>query len=240
MKEENAMPSRPMHKPKISASIICANWMQLEKDLKALEEHGVEYIHYDVMDGVFVEDYGLGVAMINEIRRHTRLQPDYHLMVEEPHRVLRNLTPEKEAILSIHCEASRNLHRDLVTIRKLGFRVGLVLNPATTLETIEYVMGEADVVTVMTVNPGSKGQKLIPPMLKKIEALRRLRQERSLTFQISADGNMDAQNIGMMVAAGVDIIVGGSSGLFVPGRPLGESLDQMRRLIEEGLALKRE
>ncbi|MGH2538762.1 MAG: ribulose-phosphate 3-epimerase [Candidatus Promineifilaceae bacterium] len=221
----------------ISASIMCANWMRLEDDLRALEAAGVNAIHYDVMDGFFVEDYCLGTEIINEIRANTCLPADYHLMVEEPIRILRNFTAGQGDILSIHYEACRNLHRDLMRIRRQGFRVGLALNPATTLNAIEYVIDEVDTLTIMTVNPGFKGQKLVPQMLLKIEALAELRGRLGLEFQISVDGNVDAENIPLMVAAGADILVGGSSGLFTAGRPLAESVRQMRACIQTGLGL---
>ena len=226
-------------KPKISASIMCANWMHLEEDLRALEEGGINYIHYDVMDGFFVEDYCLGTSIINEIRKNTCVPPDYHLMVEEPARILKRFTPEEGAILSIHYEACRNLHRDLISMRRLGFRVGLVLNPATTLHAIEYVVEEVDVITVMTVNPGFQGQKLVPQMIRKIEALRKLRSEFKLELEICVDGNVSGENIPKMVAAGADILIGGSSGLFISGQPVGESIAQMYARIQEGLELRK-
>ncbi|MCI0396723.1 MAG: ribulose-phosphate 3-epimerase [Chloroflexi bacterium] len=226
------------HQVMISASIMCANWMRLEEDLRALEQAGVRYIHYDVMDGFFVEDYCLGTSIINEIRANTFLAADYHLMVEEPIRILRNFTPDEGAILSIHYEACRNLHRDLIRVKRQGFQAGLVLNPATTLNAIEYVIDEVDTITIMTVNPGFKGQKLVPQMLKKIEALAQLRSRLKLGFKISVDGNVDADNIPAMVAAGADTLVGGSSGLFVAGRPLADSIVAMRRCIEVGLAMR--
>lgn len=222
-------------KPKITASIMCANWMHLEEDLRALEEGSIDYIHYDVMDGLFVEDYCLGISIINEIRKNTYIPSDYHLMVEEPARILKNFTPEEESILSIHYEACRNLHRELISVRRLGFRVGLVLNPATALQAIEYVIEEADVITVMTVNPGFKGQKLVPQMIRKIEALRELRSKFKLGFEICVDGSVSAENIPKMVAAGADILVGGSSSLFIPRQPLEESIAQICAQIREGL-----
>lgn len=222
----------------ISASIMCANWMHLEKDLRALEQAGIHYIHYDVMDGFFVEDYCLGTSIINEIRTNTRLTADYHLMVEEPVRILRNFTPDEGAIFSIHYEACRNLHRDLIRIKRYGFRAGLALNPATTLNAIEYVIDEVDTITIMTVNPGFKGQKLVPQMLKKIADLAQLRARLKLDFKISVDGNVDTGNIPAMVAAGADILVGGSSGLFLPGQLLADSIEMMRRSIREGLAMR--
>ena len=226
--------------PMISASIMCANWMRLEDDLRILEEAAIDYIHYDIMDGFFVEDYCLGTSIINEIRANTSLPSDYHLMVEEPVRILRNFTPAQGDVLSIHYEACRNLHRDLIRIKRLGFKAGLVLNPATTLNAIEYVIEEVDTITIMTVNPGFMGQKLVPQMINKIAALAELRDKLKLDFRISVDGNVDAHNIPHMVAAGADILIGGSSGLFVDGQLSMESITQMRRCIQAGLALREE
>jgi len=224
--------------PLISASIMCANWMHLAHDLRVLEQGGINYIHYDVMDGFFVEDYCLGTSIINEIRQNTHIPADYHLMVEEPIRILRNFTPTVEDIMSIHYEACRNLHRDLIRIKRLGFQVGLVLNPATTLNAIEYVIDEVDTITIMTVNPGFKGQKLVPQMMQKIESLAQLRARLRLDFKISVDGNVDSAHIPAMVAAGADILVGGSSGLFIAGQPLAQSIIHMRQCIEAGMKLR--
>lgn len=214
---------------------MCADWMSLKGNLNDLESGGVEYIHYDVMDGFFVEDYCLGVSIINEIRKNTSIPSHYHLMVEEPARILGRFEPEEKAILSIHYEACRNLHRDLIHIRRLGFKVGLVLNPATTLRAIEHVIEEVDTITIMTVNPGFKGQKLVPQMIKKIDTLRRLRTKAGLEFTICVDGNVNRENVPDMVEAGADILVGGSSGLFIKGQSLEDSIQDMRRWIEQGL-----
>ena len=145
--------------PMISASIMCANWMRLEDDLRILEEAAIDYIHYDIMDGFFVEDYCLGTSIINEIRANTSLPSDYHLMVEEPVRILRNFTPAQGDVLSIHYEACRNLHRDLIRIKRLGFKAGLVLNPATTLNAIEYVIEEGGHYHHHDREPGFHGAK---------------------------------------------------------------------------------
>ncbi len=221
-------------KIKITASIMCANWMHIEKDLRILEKEGIDYIHYDIMDGFFAPDYCLGTNIINEIRKNTYLLSDYHLMVEEPARILSNFTPKDGDILSIHYEACRNLHRDIIRIKQMGFKIGLVLNPATSINAIEYIIEEVDVIEVMTVNPGYAGQKLVPQTLKKIELLDQWRHKDNFNFEISVDGNVNRENIHKMVSAGADILVGGSSGLFVKGQSLEESIAKFRSYIEEG------
>jgi ribulose-phosphate 3-epimerase len=223
-----------IHGVKISASVVCANWMRLEEDLRALERNNVDYVHYDIMDGFFCQDFCMGTQIIQEIRRNTRLPGDYHLMVEEPARILNSFAPGPQDILTIHYEACRNLHRDLMQVKRLGCRVGLALNPATALEAIEYVIEEVDVIMIMTVNPGYAGQKLVPQTLKKIEILRDLRAKDKLRFEISVDGNVGGPNIPQMVAAGADMLVGGSSGLFSKDCPLDESFRRLAELIAQG------
>lgn len=225
-------------KIKISASIMHANWMHLEKDIRVLEKQGVDYIHYDIMDGFFSPDYCLGTGIINAIRENTYILSDYHLMVEEPSRILSNFTAEPGDVLSIHYEACRNLHRDLVRVRQMGFKVGVVLNPATQVNAIEYIVEEADVVEVMTVNPGYAGQKLVSQTLRKIEVLDRWRNKDGFEFEIAVDGNVNEENIPKMAAAGADILIGDSSGLFVKGQQLEESIAKFRSYAERGLADK--
>jgi ribulose-phosphate 3-epimerase len=212
---------------------MCANWMHLKKDLEILEKGNINYIHYDIMDGFFVEDYCLGTSIINEIRKNTTIASEYHLMVEEPSRILNNFNgPKENDILGIHYEACRNLHRDLVRINKMGYKVGLVLNPATSLNAIEYVIEEVDVITIMTVNPGFKGSKLVPQMLQKIKDLKNLREKFKLNFKICVDGNVNLENIPKMISNGADMLVIGSSGLFVPGKTLEQSIKDVTLAIE--------
>lgn len=225
------------NKIKISASIICANWMHLENDLKILEQKKIDYIHYDIMDGFFCPDYCLGTHVINVIRENTSIPSDYHLMVEEPSRIFNNFTVKKGDVFSIHYEACRSLHRDLIRIKQIGFKVGIVLNPATPLNSIEYVIEEVDTVTIMTVNSGYSGQKLVPQTIKKVEALNEWRKRENLSFEICIDGNVNKENTPRMVSAGADILIGDSTGLFIEGIPLTNSIDMLRGYIEEGFKL---
>jgi len=228
-----------MQKVKISASIVCANWMHLENDLRVLENKGVDYLHYDIMDGFFCPDYCLGTQIINAVRNNTNLPSDYHLMVEEPSRIFNSIPAKQGDTLSIHYEACKNLHRDIVKIKQLGFRAGVVLNPATPLTSIEYIIEEVDLITVMTVNPGYSGQKLVPQTLKKLESLIEWRKKDQLNFEVGVDGNVNDENIPKMVAFGADILIGGSSGLFRKDMPLTDAIDRLRSNIEEGLKLRK-
>ncbi|MCD4830511.1 MAG: ribulose-phosphate 3-epimerase [Anaerohalosphaeraceae bacterium] len=220
---------------KISASIMCADWMNLGKDIRILEQANVDYIHYDIMDGFFCPDYCLGTNIINVIRQNTTIPSDYHLMVEEPSRILDNFVPKEGDILSIHYEACRNLHRDIIKIKRMGFKVGVYLNPATPASVIEYIIEEIDVVSVMTVNPGYSGQKLVPQTLDKVVMLNDWRRREKFNFEISIDGNVNSANVPNMVRAGADILVGGSSGLFIKGQSPMESISKLRGYIKDGL-----
>ncbi|MFC1566343.1 ribulose-phosphate 3-epimerase [bacterium] len=224
-------------KIKISASIICADWMNLKNDIVQLEEGNIDYLHYDVMDGFFCPDYCLGTHIINAVRQNTTLPSDFHIMVEEPSRMFNTFEPSgtKEDIFTIHYEACRNLHRDLVKIKQLGFRAGVALNPATPITSIEYIIEEVDVIKIMTVNPGYTGQKLVPQTLQKIKLLNKLREKEKMNFEISIDGNVNEQNIPKMIEAGSDILIAGSSGLFKKDVPLAKSIQDFRRYIQGGL-----
>ncbi len=225
-------------KVKIAASIICVDWMNAGRDLKILEENGVDYIHYDVMDGFFAPDYCMGSTLIESIQRNTKLPGFFHLMVEEPARMFSRFKVPPGDIFSIHYEACRNLHRDIMTLRGMGCKVGVVLCPATNLESLDYVIEDIDVVMIMTVNPGFIGQKLVPQTILKVERLKRQLIEKKLPIQIAVDGNVNDENIAKMVAAGADILIGGSSGLFKKNQSLETSIKQVRARIDEGLKMR--
>lgn len=219
----------------ISASVICVNWLNAGEQICKLETLGIDYLHFDVMDGIFVNEFSFGPLIINQIRESSSIPSDYHIMVEEPRRTFEHYAREEGAIISLHYEACRNLHRELVTLRKMGFRPGLVLNPATTLENIEYVIEEVDRITIMTVNPGYVGAKLIPQTLEKIKRLKEWRDRVGFEFKIAVDGNVSFNNIPRMVANGADTLIVGTSGLFVRGQSLDDSYTELIRAIDMGL-----
>src|SRR3990167_312069 len=140
----------------LSASLMCIDWLNAGAQLKALENSKIDYLHIDVIDGNFAPDFTMGSSIINVFRENTKLPFDHHLMIEEPSRLFSAFQVKPDDIYTIHQEASRNLHRDLVNIRRMGAKVGIALSPGTPLEALEYVIEDANVILLMTVDPGYK------------------------------------------------------------------------------------
>ena len=223
---------------KLSASLMCIDWLNAGRQLKELEENEIDFLHYDVIDGNFAPDFTMGSSTIELFRSKTRLTSDHHLMVEEPNRILDMFDGEENAILSIHQECCRNLHRDLIKIRQKGLKVGVALCPATPLEALEYIIEDIDVVLLMTVNPGYKGQPLVPQVLKKIARLKKIINDMGLETKISIDGNVNPDTIPDMVAAGGDILVLGSSGLFRKDSSITDCVSKVKKAIDKGIELR--
>jgi len=220
----------------ITASIMCVDWLRVGEQLTELETCGIDYLHWDVVDGWFAPDFTMGSSIINPIRKASRLPSDYHLMVEEPNRVFDQFEISPGDIFTIHQECARNLHRDLVNLRRRGAKVGVAICPATHYDVLEYVIEDIDVIVLMTVNPGFKGQKLVPQVLRKLEKLRRLVDDMKLDIRLSIDGNVNVDTVPEMVACGADILVGGSSGLFRKDVPIDVAVAELREAIDNGLA----
>ena len=219
----------------LSASMMCANWMNIQQDLFDLEAAGIDYLHYDIVDGSFAPDFTMGSSIIDVIKNNTSIPADYHLMVEEPSRLFDMFSLNIGDYFSIHQECSRNLHRDLSSIKRVKGSPGVALSPGTNLEVLEYIIEDVDVVVIMTVNPGYKGQPLVPQAIKKIENLRKMIADLRLETKISVDGNVNPKTIPDMVSAGADILVLGSSGLFRSDRSITEALEEVHAGIDAGL-----
>jgi ribulose-phosphate 3-epimerase len=226
-------------KVEISASVMCIDWLNAGVQLRVLEEQRIDYLHWDIIDGRFAPDFTMGTSIINHFRAHTRLPSDYHLMVEEPSRMFDSLQISPGDYVTIHQECCRNLHRDLVRLRRMGARVGVAICPGTSLSVLDYVIEEVDRVLVMTVNPGYMGQKLVPQTLRKVEQLRKTMGDLGLDCKIAVDGNVNYENVPNMVSAGADVLVGGSSGLFRHDMPLENAIARLRELVVEGLKIGR-
>lgn len=219
-------------KPLISASIMCADIMNLKPHLIDLEKSGCDYIHVDIMDGTFVPNYTLGTELIRRLHQDTRIPLDIHLMVEKPEEKLDYFELFPQDIVSVHVESTKNILEIINTIRRKGARACVALNPATPLCYLDYLYDDINMILVMTVNPGFSGQKLIPATLKKIEDLRaHLESMGKIGIQIEVDGNVSFENAPAMARAGADVFVAGSSSVYWPGSSFTDNICRLRNSI---------
>ena len=220
---------------KISPSMMCANFLNLESDIRIFERSGIEYLHIDVMDGQFVPNYTLGVDYCKKLKEASKIPLDIHLMITEPERKLEWFA---EALgegdyVSIHFESTVHVQRALKKIRQLGAKPMLALNPATPLVMLEDVLDDIDAVLVMTVNPGYAGQALVPATLKKISRLREyLDSWGYFDTEIEVDGNVSFENAKLMSEAGANIFVAGSSSVYKAGATLEENIQKLRDSVK--------
>lgn len=192
-------------------SVLSADFANLGRDLDCIKKAGVTQVHVDVMDGNFVPSISLGFPVLRSMRKVSDLFFDVHLMVEEPGRYLEEVKAAGADRIGVHAEACRHLHRTLQQIRNLDCEVCVVLNPATPLSALDYVLEDVDVVLLMTVNPGFGGQAYIPAMTEKIRSLRRMIDERGMDVKIELDGGVKLSNVRELIEAGADYLVAGSS-----------------------------
>ena len=204
-----------MKKIKISASIMCADMLNLKRELDALVKAGVEMFHIDIMDGEFVPNFTLGVELIKTLKREYKIPLDLHLMITRPDLKLGYFPISQGDYVSIHAESTPHIQRTLTAIKALGAKPILALNPATPTDTVFEVADDIDAVLVMTVNPGYAGQKIIPQTIEKIGRLRKELDKRGyFDTEIEADGNVSYENAVKLKQNGANILVCGSSSLF--------------------------
>ncbi|MCF6290485.1 MAG: ribulose-phosphate 3-epimerase [Desulfobacterales bacterium] len=213
----------------IAPSILSADFARLGEEIRAVAAAGADVIHVDVMDGHFVPNITIGPLVVEAVRRITDLPLDVHLMIEEPDRYLEDFAAAGADWITVHVEVCRHLHRTVARIRELGKKAGVVLNPATPLSTLDLILGDVDLVMLMSVNPGFGGQSFIPFTVDKVRRLREMIVSRNLEAGIELDGGIGPDTIAAVAAAGANIFVAGSA---VFGRPdYGKVIAEMKAII---------
>jgi ribulose-phosphate 3-epimerase len=219
----------------LAASLICGDPLSLQSEIQALEKGGIDYIHFDVMDGVFVPRYGLYPEVLRAVRSITDLPIEVHMMTEEPARYATKFREAGATIYSVHVEACKHLHYTLRVVRECGLKAGVVLNYATPLTTLEYVIDEVDMIMLMAINPGIVGHKLISGVIKKIVDLRKKIDTLGRNILLAIDGGVSPENAADIVKAGANYLVCGTSAIYKNGAPLDVKVREFRKLIDEQL-----
>ena len=200
-----------MKKIKISPSILSADFSQLGNEIKRLEEAGADMIHVDVMDGHFVPNLTIGPPVIKSLRKYTNLIFDVHLMISPVHKYIKDFADAGANIITIHPEATEDLKESINLIRSLNKKVGVSLNPGSGIDLIKDTLKDIDLVLIMSVHPGFGGQKFIPDVIKKIEKLKLIKNEKNLNFDIEVDGGINFENSKSVIKAGANILVSGTT-----------------------------
>ena len=213
----------------LAPSILSADFSRLGEEIRSVEKAGARMLHLDVMDGHFVPNLTLGPPVVRSIRKATALKLDAHLMIEDPDSFIGEFAAAGADMISVHVEACRHLNRTVTAIKALGRLAGVVLNPATPLDTLAEILPEADYILLMSVNPGWGGQMFIPRVKDKIAALRQRIDRLGLATRIEVDGGVTRDNIGELAEAGADMLVAGSS-VFGGGDPQAAAADLIARL----------
>lgn len=196
---------------KIAPSILSADFAKLGEEIKDVERGGADYIHVDVMDGHFVPNITIGPLIVEAIRPITNLPLDVHLMIENPDQYIETFAKAGADYITVHVEACRHLHRTIQNIKSHGVKAGVVLNPATPVQSIEHVIDEVDMVLLMSVNPGFGGQKFIPSVLPKIKQVKEMAETRGLSIEIEIDGGVNEETAKQCIDAGATVLVAGSA-----------------------------
>ncbi len=195
----------------IAPSLLAADFTRLQQELQMFEESEAQWLHLDVMDGVFVPNISFGANIISQLRPLSKKIFDVHLMIENPSHYIPSFAKSGADIISFHAEATNHVHRTIYQIKDLGLKAGVALNPHTPISLIENVLEDVDLVVLMSVNPGFGGQKFIYNTLQKIKVLQEIKNERNLTFDIEIDGGVGLQNAEKILQAGATVLVAGSS-----------------------------
>ncbi len=195
----------------LAPSLLAADFSNLREDIYNVEKGGADYLHLDVMDGIFVPNISFGVPVIESIRKITKLPFDTHLMVDRPERFIEDFVKAGSDIITVHQEATIHLHRTIQLIKSFGVKAGVSLNPSTPVESLEYIMDDIDLILIMSVNPGFGGQSFIDTMKHKIKKTRDIIDKKNYNIILEVDGGIKLKNARDIVNLGVDLVVAGSA-----------------------------
>ena len=223
------------NKINLAASLICADPLNLQSEIKELEIGKADFIHFDVMDGLFVPRYGLYPEILTYLKKITKIPVDVHMMVENAEDYIADFNNAGADYYNVHVESTNHLHRVVKKVRDIGMRPGVALNPATPLSSLDWIIKDIDMVVLMAINPGIVGHKLIPSMLNKIKTLREIaNQAGNESLKIQIDGGVTFDSASLMIENGADTLVCGTGTIFRPHEDtISNKLNQLREKINQ-------
>ena len=226
------IPMAEKRKPSLSASIMCADVLNMKDALDEIKDAGIEYLHCDIMDNHFVPNLMMPMEFLNKLRPATDLPFDFHIMAENPETVIEKLELKENDIISVHYESTVHLQTAITLIKEKGAKAAVAINPATPINVLDEILPQLDMVLIMSVNPGFAGQKIVESSFEKIRKMRKLLSERNLdNILIQVDGNCSFENVPKMYEAGADIFVVGTSSVFKKGQTIKEGAEKLFKLL---------